>query len=192
VDRIWFRTQNIYRWTTKVLCGEVMISKFLTGHTNEHTALLIPDYPYGRKVRCRIRYWIESDVKKGFRFCSQTENPKNLYWNAPKKGTYCKIAMVMFLDERDYVQHAALSEYDDVEKVLQFIKQFPILDEDNKRSLLVWCAMKAKLAEKMANGTAYFELNGVKQEKSPEEIERYKKELEQWNACLNRLTGKVV
>lgn len=164
-----------------------MITKILTGHTSESTALLIPDYPYGRKLRCKIRYFIEHDLKKGFRFCSQTENPKNGIWNKVHKGTYCKIAMMMFLDERNYVQHSALSEYDDENRVLEFIKSFPTIDEDNKRSLIVWCMMKTKIAEQFINGTAFFEINKVKQEKSPEDIERYKKELTVWEECCNLL-----
>ena len=30
----------------------------------------------------------------GFRFCSQTKNPKNDKWNAPKKGIYVPLAIM--------------------------------------------------------------------------------------------------
>jgi hypothetical protein len=164
-----------------------MITKILTGYNSENNAYLVPDYPYGRKLRCKIRYWIESDDRKGFRFCAQTENPKTLQWNNPKKGTYCKIAMMMYLDEREYVQHAALSEYSGEDEVLSFIKSFPDMDEDNRRSLLVWCKMKEKLADEMIKGTAYFTTNGVKQEQSEADIERLKKDREVWGECFRSL-----
>ena len=45
------------------------------GHTSESTALLVDGYPYGG-LTCQIRFWIERDAKRGFRFVSQTCNPK--------------------------------------------------------------------------------------------------------------------
>ncbi len=47
----------------------------LYGHSSPDTAYLVADYPYGRTVRCRIRYWIETSATKGFRFVSQRETP---------------------------------------------------------------------------------------------------------------------
>lgn len=166
-----------------------MITKILNGYTSQDTALLIPDYPYGRKLRCKIRYWCEYDEKKGFRFCSQTENPKNLVWNAPKRSTYRKIAMQMFLDERGYVMHSALSEFSDENEVLQFIKNFAEMDQDNKRSLTVWCIMKKKMHEEFIADRAYFTINGQKQDTSESEIERYKEELKVWEECVSLLKG---
>ncbi len=66
----------------------------LLGHTSEETAYLVNDYPYGFRLRCQIRYWMEYDKKRGFRFCSQTTNPKRegTHWNKPKKSTYYYVA----------------------------------------------------------------------------------------------------
>ena len=41
-----------------------MIVTPLYGHTSPETAYLVADYPYSFKLRCRIRYWIESDPKR--------------------------------------------------------------------------------------------------------------------------------
>ena len=73
--------------------------KYLHGHTSEETAYLVDDYPYGFRLRCKIRYWIET-TKNGQRFCSQTTNPKRpgTVWNKPKKSTYCAL-MVLTQDE---------------------------------------------------------------------------------------------
>lgn len=164
-----------------------MITQILTGHTNETNAYLVSDYPYGRQVRCRIRYWVEYHPKKGFRFCSQTENPRTLQWNNPKRSTYSRVAGMMFLDGRGYVSHGCISEYDGEERCLQFIKNFPTMDENNRLSLSLWCKMKTKLYEEMIAGRAYFTINDQKQEADPAEIERYKKELKGWQECVDLL-----
>lgn len=77
--------------------------KLLTGHTSPETAYLVTDYPYGFRLRCQIRYWIEW-TKHGARFCSQTTNPKKpgVYWNQPKKDTYRDLG-AMYLDDKDHV-----------------------------------------------------------------------------------------
>lgn len=96
----------------------------LYGHVSQETAHLVDDYPYG-SLRCQIRFWIEQHPKRGFRFVSQTLNPKTLRWNNPKQGTYSLLAMAMFLDEKNHISHASLSEYSSVEDILSFLKSFP-------------------------------------------------------------------
>lgn len=69
------------------------------GHTSPETALVIDDYPYGRSLRCKIRYWIETHPKHpkhGARFCSQTTDPRlpGECWNKPKKSTYVQVAVM--------------------------------------------------------------------------------------------------
>lgn len=71
----------------------------LHGHTDEATAYVVDDYPYGR-LRTQIRYWIESVERKGDRFCAQTLNPKTGRWNKPKKSTYAPV-MAMYLEEQE-------------------------------------------------------------------------------------------
>ena len=97
----------------------------LYGHTNEETAYVVQDYPYGYKLRCVIRYWLEHDEKRGYRFVSQTKNPKTDRWNAPKKSTYCCMAGAMFLDENGHVQWTGIGTYPDLAKVEDFCKNFP-------------------------------------------------------------------
>lgn len=83
--------------------------RVLQGHTTPETAYVVDDYPYGYRLRCKIRYWIETaekGAKKGqMRFMSQTTNPKvpGEVWNKPKASTYAALA-VMFLDSEDHVQ----------------------------------------------------------------------------------------
>jgi hypothetical protein len=89
--------------------------KILTGHTTPETAYVVDDYPYGYRLRCKIRYWLEYKPSNGFRFVSQTTNPKRPgeVWNKPKASTYYKFGACMFLDDNDHVQWTGLSEYSD-------------------------------------------------------------------------------
>ena len=77
-----------------------MIQKYLFNHVSEETAYLVKDYPYGFRLRCQIRYWLET-TNAGDRFCSQTLNPKTSQWNKPKKSTYQAVG-VMGLDELNH------------------------------------------------------------------------------------------
>jgi hypothetical protein len=82
-------------------------------HTSAETAYVVNDYPYGFRLRCKIRYWLEHHPKRGFRFVSQTTNPKrdNATWNKPKASTYVRFGAAMYLDDAGHVQWAGLSEY---------------------------------------------------------------------------------
>jgi hypothetical protein len=92
----------------------------LKGHTTIETAYVVNDYPYGFRLRCKIRYWLEYAKGKGFRLCSQTTNPKVPVerWNTPKKSTYSMLG-VMGLDEQGHVTWTGCSMYD-FEKLAEF------------------------------------------------------------------------
>jgi hypothetical protein len=85
----------------------------LKGHISAETAYVVADYPYGFRLRCKIRYWIEYKKNHGFRFVSQTTNPKRAgeAWNKPKAGTYSRFGMAMYLGDEGHVHHTGLSEY---------------------------------------------------------------------------------
>jgi hypothetical protein len=86
--------------------------KILSGHTSPETAYLVDDYPYGFRLRCKIRYWLDYHPKRGFRFVSQTTNPKRgNVWNKPKASTYCRFGGCMFLDDNGHVHWSGLTEY---------------------------------------------------------------------------------
>jgi len=78
------------------------IKTALYGHDSRETAYQVDSYPYGR-LRCKIWFWLETSDKKGTRFYSQTENPKNGRMNAHKYSTYSILAGNMYLDENDHV-----------------------------------------------------------------------------------------
>jgi hypothetical protein len=95
----------------------------LTGHTSPETAYVVNDYPYGFRLRCKIRYWLEYKAKHGFRFVSQTTNPKRAgeFWNKPKASTYCDLAVMVQAEDTGYISWAGTSMYD-FEKFQAFVE----------------------------------------------------------------------
>jgi len=89
------------------------------GHTSEDTAYVVNNYPCGRRVRTRIRYWIETTAY-GDRFCAQTLNPKTSRWNAPKRGTYTGVA-VLTVDAGQRVGWVSLRENDSAAWIDHFV-----------------------------------------------------------------------
>lgn len=95
--------------------------KILSGHTNENNAFVVADYPYGFRLRTQIRYWIETNKKRGDRLCSQTLNPKTNLWNRPKKSTYSTVE-VLFEQDNGHVTCRALHKgWDSIEKIEEFL-----------------------------------------------------------------------
>ncbi len=156
----------------------------LYGHTSMETAYLVNDYPYGRTLRCRIRYWLESDGKRGFRFVSQTEDPRNGRWNNPKKSTYAILGANMYLDEKTYVQWAQLSEYSKTSEVLDFVKNFPHTDMSR---LKVFVPAKMRFLEDMISGKRVWHVNNVPKPPTEYELGEYRRELEEWNEVSKHL-----
>lgn len=100
----------------------------LYGHTSEASAYLVADYPYGFRERTQIRYWLESKATKGWRFVSQTMNPKTQRWNKPKASTYALWAAAMYLDNKGHADWDGLGQYSDAEEILTFVRAFPGAD----------------------------------------------------------------
>ena len=122
-----------------------MENKLLNGHINEETAYLVDDYPYGYRLRTKIRYWIESNKGRGDRFCSQTLNPKTGKWNKPKKGTYSAI-LVMGKKDNGHIGCRGLSYSTDEEaykKFIDFCKDFEFNDLQKESIKLVKAYIKA-------------------------------------------------
>lgn len=128
------------------------VTQVLSGHTSPETAYVVNDYPYGFRLRCKIRYWIETN-KNGSRVVSQTTNPKvaGEPWNKPKASTYTPIR-VLFLDEQGHVANEGLSSYADTAKIEAFEATFgAALTSDRDQAILrVFKAMAKKAEEREA------------------------------------------
>jgi hypothetical protein len=135
------------------------ITTVLSGHVSPETAYLVEDYPYGFRLRCKIRYWLEFTPKRGVRFMSQTSNPKKPGepWNKPKASTYCRFAGAMYLDDQKHVQWSGMHEYMELDECEKWMQVFSAGIPDACKNLADgW--MKAKRhyeavkAEKRAQG----------------------------------------
>jgi hypothetical protein len=113
--------------------------KILHGHTSPETAFVVDNYPYGYKLRCKIRYWIEKASKgkgKGqYRFCSQTLNPKTKKWNAPKYSIYSTF-MIMGIEDNGYITHKTLTPYDNQETINKFLTENKDELSESERDLI--------------------------------------------------------
>ena len=114
----------------------------LKGHTSPETAYVVDDYPYGFRLRCKIRYWIETKPGFGQRMASQTTNPKKAgeCWNKPKPSTYSPVR-VLYLDDKGHVQGDGLSPYASVVELERFRSAHAdSLDDYQLRKINGWIA----------------------------------------------------
>ena len=159
----------------------------LYGHHSMETAYVVDDYPYG-SMRTQIRFWLEDNGKKGFRFVSQTLDPKRLRWNTPKPDTYTPLAGGMYLDEKNHVQWTGLGPYSDAKDVVAFLEDFPKADRSR---LKVWIPMKVKYYQQALKingaGLTGWSINNVPERSTDADVERNKTELANWQAALAKL-----
>lgn len=128
--------------------------KQLIGHTGPGTAYVVDDYPYGFRLRCKIRYWIETKPGHGQRFVSQTTNPKKPteVWNKPKASTY-KEVLIMYVDEQGHVHSAGLSRYESPDVIEAFARSWQLTD-DQQRYIAVWAKGSRLVSEHFARQRA--------------------------------------
>jgi hypothetical protein len=120
------------------------VSKLLKGHVSPETAYVVDDYPYGFRLRCKIRIWLEYKPTHGFRQVSQTTNPKRGdVWNKPKASNYYRFGGAMYLDEKGQVQWSGLSEYcSGAEAKAWFDTYAEAVPEAGRIALNAWVAAK--------------------------------------------------
>ncbi len=106
------------------------------------------DYPYGR-LRCTAKWWIEDNGKKGMRVCFQTINPKTGRINAPKKGNYWPVVILVKNPENGHFENHTVSNYSDVAELEKFLDTWELRERD-AAFLRAWIAGKKKLAERLA------------------------------------------
>jgi hypothetical protein len=124
-------------------------------HVSADTAYVVADYPYGFRLRCSIRYWLDIS-KHGVRLMSQTTNPKvpGVRWNKPKASTYQRFAGALYLDSVGHVQWAGLGEYSDAAEAVAYRDMFRAgVPQSMLLGLDAWVAAKvAYEAASAANG----------------------------------------
>lgn len=100
--------------------------QLLSGHISPETAYVVDDYPYGFRLRCKKRYWLEYSKNRGVRFCNQTTNPKKQgeVWNKPKYSTYMRYGGAMYLDEKGHVSWCGIGEYSDLRTCIDWQRNY--------------------------------------------------------------------
>lgn len=113
-------TKHVYTLIFELLTG----GELLLGHESAETGYMVDDYPYGRKTRCRIRYWVETAAKGAAKFMmrpvSQTEEPTSKRWNAPRLGNYRDLVVLVKRADNGHVENFGLDRYAGPEYYLIF------------------------------------------------------------------------
>lgn len=143
--------------------------QILKGHYSPETAYLVEDYPYGFRLRCKIRYWVEYKPNFGCRMWSQTTNPKRgNIWNKPKASTFARFGLVMMINDQGHVVHgASLTEYAGCQESIDFRDRYAdALPSDDARKLLAyWVGKKQEFEMAKAQGrvtcTTTTTMNGI-------------------------------
>lgn len=132
----------------------------------EDHAHITENYPYGFRLRTERKEWIESKKDKkgnlvGQRFVTQTKNPKNGQWNAPKPSTYCDIMVgIVQYDneiEKDTISYNCLRMNDKEDHVKQFedkYKDFILPEQKEKmKDIIAWDRAMSKVTWKVTSST---------------------------------------
>ena len=141
------------------------------------TAFVQDGYPYGR-LRTQRRAWMEHNPKRGYRFVTQTKDPKTGRWNKPHAGTYSSFA-VLYLDTRDNHVHARTPGYypKDHKKFFDWFYDVPksfIQDFILTLSVrLIFVINQIMMNEKGLSGIT---INGVPQPARPGDLEKHEAE----------------
>lgn len=144
---------------------DVQVVEVLPGtHVSAETAYVIADYPYGFRLRCKIRYWLDCG-KPGVRLMTQTTNPKvsGEVWNKPKAGVYSRFGAALFLDQKGHVHHSGLSESSGGKEASEWCAVFGAgVPESHRRQCLAWAASKVAYDAAVAGGVPWNSLEAAK------------------------------
>ncbi len=138
--------------------------KLLFNHTSPETAYVVNDYPYGCRLRCKIRYWLEYSKSKGIRFCSQTTNPKvnGEVWNKPKKSNYSIWGGAMYLDDNNHVEWSGFHEYMDLMKMINWYNTYQQANHpDIQATTRKIIRLKLAHDKQKSDGKLFWKVNGV-------------------------------
>lgn len=94
----------------------------------------VSDYPYGFRLRCTLFDYVEFNPKKGYRYCTQTTNPKAGHkLNKPKMSTYQHIIIRWYDKETNHIKWGGFDLNSDkgLNRASKFINEhFDLFDAD--------------------------------------------------------------
>lgn len=98
----------------------------LIGHLSEATAYVVSDYPYMKKAKTSIRFWIEMKERYGQRFVSQVWNPARAgRWRTPGCSRYAAVT-VLYLGQSGHVEFDQLRLDAGLRALEAFEAQYPV------------------------------------------------------------------
>ena len=79
-------------------------------HTNFESAFEVDNYPWGFRLRTKVRYWIET-TSRGDRFVKRTLNPKTREWCKEKKSVYSSVMIMTkeIKDDKTFVSYESVN-----------------------------------------------------------------------------------
>ncbi|MBE7553670.1 MAG: hypothetical protein HS126_21590 [Anaerolineales bacterium] len=135
----------------------------LIGHTSQETAFVQPDYPYGRRLRCQRRVWVETKKGHGQRFVTQTSNPKwhgaTVKWNTPHASTYTEGLIALWIDDKGYIATDRVSAWTDLEAMKAWGERNAQLlqaDDYAQQTYAIMLAAKEAYQKKLEAGEVKF------------------------------------
>lgn len=188
VIRLAHRKPDLRPHLLPLLVKTASVAKPLYGYDSPNNAYEVDDYPYGFRLRTKVRYWVEFRPGKGFRFLTQTLNPKTDRWNKPKASVYSELAGNMYLDEKGHVEYQSLTGYADVKKIREYISDFPKTDAKPIKMLAI-SNIKYLMAVIRENekGLTGISINGDPVKAKEGEMARNQQRLEEWEDLLKKL-----
>tara|TARA_R100001443_G_scaffold107278_1_gene117047 strand:- start:244 stop:786 length:543 start_codon:yes stop_codon:yes gene_type:complete len=95
--------------------------KYIYNAVDFDTAIEVNNYPWGFRLKTKVKYWIESN-NKGDRLIKQTLNPKTNEWCKPKKSTYSEVMVMTSKRENDktFISYEQISMYSNIKEVSLF------------------------------------------------------------------------
>ena len=151
--------------------------ELLKDFTNEENALIVENYPYGFRLKTKIKYWIETNKNKGDRFVSQTLNPKTNLWNKPKYSVYNAV-MVMFKDlENSHIHYFGLwatTDKAEIKTFLNNIKDFELndLQKEQLRILKAYSKAYENVTFEIKEVTKQTEEERLKEEEKQKQVKK--------------------
>lgn len=129
--------------------------------TTPETAYNVKDYPYGRRLRCQKRYWLEYSKQHGYRLVTQTTNPKRGNgWdnpNKPKKSTYSLIAGALYIDQAGHIKWSGLTGYSSYRESVEWLELFGAgIDGTCRASVESWIRKKREFEAALGDGRIKF------------------------------------
>ena len=135
------------------------VGPYIYGATDEESAHVVEGWPWGRRMRCTKRFWIET-TKNGDRLCAQCTQPDRESGQCsgqgckPKKSTYTPGVIVLAQDTDGTMARETLGRFDNhsAAEIESFVERhegrLTDIQASRARSAL---AMRKKYDERLAD-----------------------------------------